>query len=440
VQTHSHAHNAPLHIAAELGLIGLIALAATLVVIFLGIRRNWRVLQGRERLLFTGTVAAVCGFAVHHQFDVPAMMPVIALMGLVALVLAVSPAVPQPLTGSWRAIAQPINIVILAAGLLVTGLWGQSSYTRYLSILREGVASENYRTAAEQMQSIIYSDPSLSLYHAQQGYLFGLAANHGDTNSVQSAITAYEHAVHLEPYYAPYRANLAALYFEADDLGNALTAAQAAAKLAPDAWQLWYGVGVIAEQNQEDLAVELYKNALTAHPDAYLYLDWGTSPLQNAALEEIEPQPSPLAQAVLHLEAGDAGSALEAWSQFDSTLYLPPAREVVRAMIALAQDNRAEAAAWLRRTEVAAPTLEQTAWQHLGLAKLAQFDGDSTLAAQEVAAARAALEIGLLDEDVRSAQSFAYGQFLRQGIPRQFLPQVYYPVASPLLAYLLERR
>lgn len=440
-QTHSHAHNAPLHIASELGIVGLVALAATLVMMFLTMRRNWRVLQGRERVLFAGAAAAVCGFAAHQQFDVPAMMPAIALVGMVALVLALRPAEQQSLTARWRMLAQPVSVIVLVFVLVVSGVWSQSIYQRYITILREGVSTENYRTAAEQMQSVIDSDPAMSIYSAQQAYLFGLAANSGNSDSLINAIAAYERVVQLEPYYAPLRANLAALFFEAGDYANAIETMQTAAELAPDAWQLWYGAGVMAEtaQDQDDLAVELYKKALAAQPDAYLHPDWGALLLQNDALEDIELQPSPLAQAVLYLESGDVDAALEAWTQFDGTVYPPPAPEVVRMIIALAQNDRAGATAWLRRAELVAPAAEQRVWQHFGLAKLAQFDGDSTLAAQELDAAREALEIGLLDEDIRSGQSFAYAQFLRQAIPRQLLPQVYYPVASPLLGYLLEK-
>jgi hypothetical protein len=32
----------------------------------------------------------------------------------------------------------------------------------------------------------------------------------------------------------------------------------------------------------------------------------------------------------------------------------------------------------------------------------------------------------------------AYGQFLRSAIPRQFLPQVYFPIENPVLMHLLE--
>lgn len=437
---HAHAHNAPLHIAAELGIVGLIALAATLAVMVVAIRRNWRVMQGRERALLSGAVAAVCGFAVHQQLDVPAMMPAIALTGLLALVLALSPAEPTPITARWRLIGQPIGVAVLAVGLLVSGLWDMSIYTRYLDALRTGVNGDP-DAAADQLQSVIEADPAMPIYRAQQAYFLALTADERDLNTVWPVMDAYEIVTGMEPFYSPYWANRAAVYFVGGEYTNAMDALDQAAMLAPDAWQFYYGLGAVAEhaEDHELRAIEVYKKALNAHPDAYLHPDWGNWPLQIFVIERggVQPTPSPLAQAVLHLEADDAEAALESWTRDDSgTLYSPTARSVVRAMIALAQDDRALAARLLERLRPSAA--EDTAWLHLGLARLAQFDGDPALAEQELSQARAALDVDLMTEDVRGGLSFAYGQFLRQALPRQLLPRVYYPMASPLLAYVLK--
>src|SRR6185503_5108474 len=48
---HSHAHDAPLHIAAELGVFGLVALAVTLFVGYRTMQANWQVSTPRERLV-----------------------------------------------------------------------------------------------------------------------------------------------------------------------------------------------------------------------------------------------------------------------------------------------------------------------------------------------------------------------------------------------------
>lgn len=142
-EPHSHAHSIPLQVAAELGIVGLAALALTLWGIYRGIRTNLSSLETDgvsvgahsraplqsgtsqsisqpddvgarralplhnpstkdqlERLTLISATAVFVSFGVHHLLDLPAMSPAVMGMALVALVVAVAPVTPQPVEPS----------------------------------------------------------------------------------------------------------------------------------------------------------------------------------------------------------------------------------------------------------------------------------------------------------------------------------------------------
>ena len=426
---HSHAHNAPLHIAAELGLAGLIALAVTLVVLAGVMRRNFRETQGRDRMVTASAFGAVVGFGVHHLLDTPAMMPTIALVGLVALVLASVPAAPVPLVARWRVMGHPLAMAGLPILLLATGLWSSSVYDIYSQALVLAHDSEDYRGAAGAMQIAIDREPVTSLYRAQQAFLLGMAYSEGDLHAGLEALEAYERVVAQEPYFVPYRANLAALLWNYERQQAGLDMLQTATDLASESWQLQYGVGLYAEAlGLEDAARVAYEQALTANPDADLHPDWGQTALQTEISSAFEAR-MPLGQVAVLLADGRADEALALWEAKLRRQNLT-SHAVVRALIALEQGERDIAVDWLARAERAQTVDDREAWLQLGAARLARFDGRG----EQV---EVALERGALDADWVDGVNVANAQFLRRGIARQFLPQVYYPTMSPVLAYLL---
>ncbi|MBI5669035.1 MAG: O-antigen ligase family protein [Chloroflexi bacterium] len=449
---HSHAHNVLLQVAAELGLIGLVALAVTLVMIVRVVRENWQVLEssgtGRglsptgpyrsgNRIMLAGATAAVAAFAVHQLTDVPAMMPSIALTGLIALVLAVAPVEPQPITANWRRVGQPVGVATLWLMVLASGLWSNRVYGDYFAALKYAVDTDDYRGGAERLQPVINADLNFSLYHLEQGFLYGMAANAGDRDAAQQAIAAYQHFLELDPGYALGWANLAALRWQVGEREGAVEAMSRAAELDPEIWQYAFNLGLYAEAiGDTDAAEVAYRQALTVYPDIVLYPEWQGSALRVQVGNVYEIGLSAPAMTAYQIAVKRLDNARIAWQ----TNGLPDSvqRDGMELILALEGRDRESALRLLANMERRAVTKADQAWVHLGRARVARYDGNDALAEEELDAAREVLKRKPLDNDDEDALNIAYAQFLRLAIPRWFLPQVYYPVDNPVLVYMIE--
>jgi O-antigen ligase len=203
--THSQAHNIVLNIAAELGTVGLIALAATLAVLFRQMWLNWRLAAGHERILIAGAIAAVVGFGVHHLFDVTASLPAVAFMGLLALVVAVAP-VAAEVTRPSR--LRPILLGGLMAVVLLAGAWDAVIYRMYLAGLGDTIRG-NIDAAVQKLVAASDADPAMPVYQLHRAILLDVAGQG------EAARRAFEALCRLEPYYAaaPYDTHMARLHF-----------------------------------------------------------------------------------------------------------------------------------------------------------------------------------------------------------------------------------
>jgi O-antigen ligase len=427
-QPHSHAHNAVLQVMAEMGMVGLAALIPT---VWLALRQMRRLLaaESTDRMATAGAVAAVIGFGVHHLLDAPFMMPAIALAGLLALALATADEQPAPMTIWWRRMGHPIGMASGTLLLLISGFWGVSIYADYARAL-DLVNDDQYRAAADELQSVIDADPELAIYYMEQGFLYGMAASEGDVSALPLAIAAYERFVELEPQSAAGWANLAALYFENAARGRAIAAMSNAVEEAPASWQLWLNLGLYAEANDApDIAIEAYRRAIS--PDNRALVFWDQTDLRREAAVAIEP--SPFAEAAIAISEGrpvPGGFEIGGADQTSSVIF--------ELLVALSRGEDVDAEAYLSQAGALIEDDEDRAWVSVGWAYLAQSVGQDDTARTQIEAARAFLAVDIPDEDYVFGVNIGYFQFLRYVIPRQFVPQLYYPTASPLLLRLID--
>jgi len=242
-QSHAHAHSVPLNILAEMGLIGFAVFVITVGWVIRLVWRRWSDVEGEERLTWIMAVATLAGFGVQHLFDLPAMMPIVALVGLLVLILVCAPHQPQIITTQWQKMGYSIGIIVLWGGLFASGIWSSTVYQGYLDAMRisfgqtkdrtEDEVNADYRETALRLNDAIAQDPMHPIYHQQQAFVWGLLAESGDTEALQNGIEAYQHFLALEPNHAISWTNLSALQWQANDTEAAIASIEHAIALAP---------------------------------------------------------------------------------------------------------------------------------------------------------------------------------------------------------------
>ena len=434
-QNHSHAHNLILHVAAELGIAGLIALLGTLLAVLRAARANWQAASSKERILLSGAFAAVAGFVVHHQLDFPVIVPAVALTALIALVAACAPVTaPEPLGPVRGRLSSALGSALWVV-VLVSGFWSTSVYIDYTSALSRGVDQHAYREAAEQMQVAIDRDPELAVQYYQQGFLYGVAAAQGDTSALVPATDAFQRYVDLEPLYATGWVNLSALQSQAGDRAAAAESLRRAVAAAPDHWPYQYLLARAEDASGNvDIARAFYQRVLETSPNLILYPDWAGSQLR----EELAAttQPTAVAGTGLLLEASRVEEAHALWDTVEDVDIVGYDAMAVEIWLMIAEGHVDEATAeWRELTWEGSH--DGQAWLYFLEAQLASAAGDSDRAAEALAEAREALPLGLFENDDALLPNIHYIQYLYAAIARTYLPQVGYPLSSPLISHVL---
>ncbi|NDJ59779.1 MAG: hypothetical protein GYB67_01570 [Chloroflexi bacterium] len=435
-EPHSHAHSLPFNVAAELGLVGLTALAVTVVLALRTIRRNYLDLPPRERHVVISAAAACAGFGVHQLLDLPAMIPAIALTGLLALIVAAAPVTPT-VWAARRGRFVTTGIALLWLGLIVSGLWSSSVYSQYMSVLTEAATSGDYRRGGEQLTAVINADPALAAYHHQQGMLYGLAAEAGDPSARDAAIVAFERFVAAQPEYVTGWANLAALSAAADDVERTTAALEEVLARAPTAWALTIGLGDLAESVGADaLAQRIYEAGIQGNPNIILSPAWGDSSLRRE-LVAAAPPVADGAAALRLLDSGDVAAAQALWNASIFYNSGAPGAQFTSLRLALANGDIAAAEQHAQNID-GSVNAEYQAWRLVSQALIARANGDEVAATRHLDTANALFEPPPLGPDWDLGANVTYIQFLRSGIPRQFLPSVGYDGTDPLLRYALD--
>ncbi|MCC7208731.1 MAG: O-antigen ligase family protein [Anaerolineae bacterium] len=113
---HLHAHNALLHTAAEMGIPGLVALAATLI----GLGRA----AYRARAATPWPLAALAGVLAHQMVDFPVISPGVALCVVVVLGAAIPPGESRPDSAPQAVFAALLAALLCLSALVVGALPG----------------------------------------------------------------------------------------------------------------------------------------------------------------------------------------------------------------------------------------------------------------------------------------------------------------------------
>ncbi len=373
-QPHAHAHNLALNVAAELGAVGLGALALTLA---LSAQRGWRALQTERdpstRAHRAASAAALTAIGVHSLFDMPLILPAVMLLTLIAL-LGWLPA-PTPTHG--RAPLRTAAVALLWAAVLGGGWWWEDVYGRYVLGQRE-LARGEYAAAAETLRAVAASALPLPLHDAAYGYACGLAAAHGERACLPEGIRAYRRALRSEPQQAFWWANLAALYWENGARADAIAAMQRATAAAPQAPDLWLNLGRFYEEAGQGAPAEAaYARTLELVPEWGLTRFWDASPLRRRVRTAHMDTTRGYAQVEALWRAGDtfgALAALEAIRAYDPT---EPKPYIYRARIAIRRGELTRARQNLEAAELLSRTVYAQAWQRVAAAELAAAEGNA---------------------------------------------------------------
>jgi putative inorganic carbon (hco3(-)) transporter len=441
---HAHAHNLPLHVLGELGLLGAAAMIFSFVII---ISRGWHNLRTLresnptslglaptpEQGIFIAGLSVMIGYGVHLLFDTTVMMPSVAITGLIAILIVIYQAA-SPLKSIWNRLFSTV-LFITAFAFLAAGFYSNNNYGAYVAIVKEGMRTEDYGSAARELDRVIQSDPQLTAYWWQQGILYGLAADAAvegsdeGTEAARLGLTALEQVVAIEPQHAFAWANIAGLRRQLEDIEGTLAAYQQASELAPRSWQLALAWGQYAETNDVPSQAQVaYARAISALPAAALYPAVADSPIalpltNGLALDGLDEVSN------LYLR-GDYAGALAAWDT-DITVNSPSARHyVLRALIAHAAESQTAAEKWLSsaKTLVFSDDAVNARWVALGEAVIRDDP---------------ALLPSLLPESpISTGEPFLAlmlyrAQFHRDTTGIDYLPQVGYEIHDPVLVRLV---
>ncbi len=415
-EPHSHAHNIILHVAAELGIIGVIALVVSAVLILRAVWRNYGAADSTEQGVIAAAALAVIGFGTNHLLDMPAMLPSVFITTIFVMSIAAAPVdTPSP-TNPRRFTVIPVALGALI--LFVTGMFGAINYGRYINILSDGASERiSHVQAAEAMQSVIDSDPSLMVYHQQQGVLFAQGG------AFERAAESFARAADLAPEYALNFVNQAAALAQLGRWDEAVVVQQRAITAAPDEPRFAYPLAIYAENaGVFDLARAAYQRVLAKYPDMPLLSGWNDSPLR-AELASTTPLSADGEIARL-LMAGDpaaAGARLTQAQANGETLYLAIPLD---ALIALENNTPT------------VPDALPAIWRSLYNARRAQLTGDSAAPyLAEIDPDRTNAHDALIDALLPNIN---YVQFLRLTFPNVWIEQVMLPPNDAVFTALYE--
>jgi O-antigen ligase len=334
----SQAHDMYVQVAAELGVVGLVALAVLLIAVgrrFAAARQRH---GDRIRLEAIAVLGGLVAFAVESVFDNTMNLPAICmlLVGVVAWVEAGIPVADpdpagRPPAWRWR-IAQSRALPMLGLAGIALAI---PTLLRIDIATAEDVAGNDAALAGDWPAALGHfaaanaNDPDFTLYTIQ------LAGANAQLGRLSDARTLLSQAVVLDQVGIN-QVGLGALDLALGDIASAMDNARAAASLAPGSATVALNAGLIGEAaGDEQFALDEFADAIAANP-ALARVELWDAPERTVSKDQIiaaaQARSDPLESALI---LGYAGRADEA----EALLKLQPDSDTRNTYLA--------AAAWL---------------------------------------------------------------------------------------------
>lgn len=437
-QAQAHAHNVVFHIAAELGVMGLVALLVTGLLALRGWTLNRAVVEAtrsrQDRRLLLASTAGFIGFLVHHLLDMPAMMPAVALTALIVLVIALAPFNPREM-GRSAVRLQGVLVSVTAVILIGAGLFNALRYRTYVSILSDGVATEDYSASAQALGDLMDTPGSDPGTLVQQGMLHALAGE------VDAARTGYEQVLEIEPLWAFAWANAGRLAAQEGDFQVAQRYLQMAADLAPEeGWYQFWLADASERAGDVAAATAAAEAALELNPSLRFLPAWDDSALRvevTAALPAVSSEPGDRLLSVIDaIDAGRPELAREVWGPDVSA---NASLTAISAAVTSAERDFVAAARLLATAAAQAATPSDRAWIAYSTSVFWREQGYSDEAARSLEAAQREAYPGSVVADWESGANIFYLQLYTTAIPRLYVPQAEYTPVDPILVGILAR-
>jgi tetratricopeptide (TPR) repeat protein len=305
-----HAHSIFFNLLAETGILGVAAFGVLAATAFRALWNQVNELQGEDRAVAVGGLAAAVAFAAHSLVDSVNVEPINSATIAVILGVALAPAVSSSSAQSNRAKVFVRMPIVLGLALSATGLYNVWRLTP-LHVGVEAARRGEWVEAADHFEEAVRRDSRNAIAYQQLGLAKSILADAGQPEALEQAIAAFEKTVQLDPAWWLNHANLGSLYAAQNDHAAALAEMQTAVELAPRSALAHLNLGVAAEgAGERALAESVYQATLNLRPDWADAYFWRATPFRSQVLaawrQTAPPTPTPtLAELETATQGGD---------------------------------------------------------------------------------------------------------------------------------------
>ena len=266
-----YVHGIYLDVLSGMGIVGLLTFALLLLYIWRSLVKTNMDVQGEDKAVVLGVAGAFAAFcihglvdSVHHTIPTGAWVIAIILGAALGLKKSVEPKKSYSL----------IIIGVLAVLFSWVNIWISTP-------LYKGVSNANvgkWDVVENWLEEAVKRSPDSTIAYQQLGLVQSRLYYQGENNALNNAISAFEKAVLLDPYWALNQANLGSLYREAGEYQKAKIAYREAADLAPRCALYWLNLAEVTEllgNNTE--AASYYENFIELKPQYKNNQYWQTT-------------------------------------------------------------------------------------------------------------------------------------------------------------------